>query len=377
MPGEVDRPGCDVDVHDPVDDLALEVALVLVDDILLPSIVELDKCQVALRLLGDGLINLLVVADPLQEVDDGLVGLHPLVVRTVDLDLPHVGLDNVIRGADTLEEDALEVILDDYPGEHIVPPLPGGVGRVKDGHVSVARLEPVDGVLQGVLHALLPDGLGTRVVWVKEVVFWFLGLVLVDVPPIVSGIEHPGVDPDPVEVPGELLGDVCLTPGGEADHDNDLTHSAHAGPGGNRHGGHYSSETITTQMRQNIDIVYCVVEVVLLIIRTTSVLLDFTCLVSEACVWWGAAMQPLTGGDAGVVIGAILLVCVTAVPDVPDYNVSARMSWFYLQDQLSVSAPFSSTLARPDCAVPPPPAQLSQPATRRGETVPGSYWVIS
>ena len=50
--------------------------------------------------------------------------------------------------------------------------------------------------------------------------------------PVLAQVEHPGVDPDPVEVPGELLGDVRLAPGGEADHDNDLAHSAHAGPGG-------------------------------------------------------------------------------------------------------------------------------------------------
>ena len=31
--GEVDCPGCDVHVHDPVDDLGLEVALVLVDHV--------------------------------------------------------------------------------------------------------------------------------------------------------------------------------------------------------------------------------------------------------------------------------------------------------------------------------------------------------
>ena len=58
----------------------LEVALVLVDDVLLPRVVELDEGQVALRLLADGLVDGLVVADPLQEVDDGLVGLHALVV---------------------------------------------------------------------------------------------------------------------------------------------------------------------------------------------------------------------------------------------------------------------------------------------------------
>ena len=48
-------------------------------------------------------------------------------------------------------------------------------------------------------------------------------------------------------------------------------------------------------------------------------------------------MQPLTGGEAGVVIGGILLVSVTSVPDVPDYVVVSRMSWFYLQQGSAVS----------------------------------------
>ena len=39
----------------------LEVALVLVDDVFLPRVVELDEGQVALRLLADGLVDGLVV----------------------------------------------------------------------------------------------------------------------------------------------------------------------------------------------------------------------------------------------------------------------------------------------------------------------------
>ena len=57
VPGQVDGPGGDVDIHDPVDNLALEVALVLVDDILLPSVVQLDEGQVALALLAYGLVD--------------------------------------------------------------------------------------------------------------------------------------------------------------------------------------------------------------------------------------------------------------------------------------------------------------------------------
>ena len=59
VPGEVDGPGRDVDVHDPVDDLALEIALVFVDDILLPRIVEFDEGKMALTFLTNGFIDCL------------------------------------------------------------------------------------------------------------------------------------------------------------------------------------------------------------------------------------------------------------------------------------------------------------------------------
>ena len=41
VPREIDRPWGDVHVHDPVDDLGLEVALVLVDHVLLASVEQL------------------------------------------------------------------------------------------------------------------------------------------------------------------------------------------------------------------------------------------------------------------------------------------------------------------------------------------------
>ena len=41
VPCEIDRPWGDVHVHDPVDDLRLEVALVLVDHVLLAGVEQL------------------------------------------------------------------------------------------------------------------------------------------------------------------------------------------------------------------------------------------------------------------------------------------------------------------------------------------------
>ena len=72
MSGEIDCPWCDVHVHDPVDNLRLEVSLVLVDHVLLPGVEQLDEGEVGLVLLGDWLINFLVVFYPLKEVSDCL-----------------------------------------------------------------------------------------------------------------------------------------------------------------------------------------------------------------------------------------------------------------------------------------------------------------
>ena len=49
-----------MDIHDPVDNFALEITLVLVDDILLPRIVQLDEGKMTLTLLTDGFIDCLL-----------------------------------------------------------------------------------------------------------------------------------------------------------------------------------------------------------------------------------------------------------------------------------------------------------------------------
>ena len=72
MSGEIDRSRCDVHVHDPVDNLRLEVSLVLVDHVLLPGVEELDEGEVGLVLLRDRLVDLFIMFYPLKEVGDCL-----------------------------------------------------------------------------------------------------------------------------------------------------------------------------------------------------------------------------------------------------------------------------------------------------------------
>ena len=53
-------------------EIHLEVALVLVDHVLLPSVEQLDEGEVRLILLGDRLVDFFVVFYPFKEVGDGL-----------------------------------------------------------------------------------------------------------------------------------------------------------------------------------------------------------------------------------------------------------------------------------------------------------------
>ena len=53
-------------------EIHLEVTLMLVDHVLLPSVEELDEGEVSLVLLGDWLVDFFVVFYPLKEVGDGL-----------------------------------------------------------------------------------------------------------------------------------------------------------------------------------------------------------------------------------------------------------------------------------------------------------------
>ena len=73
MSGEIDRSRCDVDIHDPVDNLRLEVSLVLVDHVLLPGVEQLDEGEVGLVLLRDRLVDLFIMFYPLKEVGDCLI----------------------------------------------------------------------------------------------------------------------------------------------------------------------------------------------------------------------------------------------------------------------------------------------------------------
>ena len=83
--------------------------------------------------------------------------------------------------------------------------MTAGVGSRYVTNISRSGFQPADRVVKGRLHALLPDGLGCRVIRIKEVMFRFLDSDLIDAPPVVPGIEHPGLDAHPVQISRQFL----------------------------------------------------------------------------------------------------------------------------------------------------------------------------
>ncbi len=82
---QVDCPRPQVDVHEVVDDPALDVALVLVHQDLLSGVEYLDEAEPRLQGLVQCLVLIGVVLDALLEVLDDRVGGEAHVVGAVDL----------------------------------------------------------------------------------------------------------------------------------------------------------------------------------------------------------------------------------------------------------------------------------------------------
>lgn len=124
-------------------------------------------------------------------------------------------LDDLGIVADRLDEEELEAhFLDDDVHDELAP-LDRGIGRVEDGHLAVARLQPLAGVVERVHGALGPDGHGLHVVGTKEVVA-LVGRGRVS--PVLAEIVDLRADADPVQVAAELLRDVGLAAGRQAHH---------------------------------------------------------------------------------------------------------------------------------------------------------------
>lgn len=100
--GEVNGSGGDVNVHEIVNDAGLDVTLVFVDHHLFPRVVDLHEGHVLLFLFVQGIVLLLVVLYPLEEIGQSCVLVHVRVVRTAHFDFHYILFDDLQEADDYL-----------------------------------------------------------------------------------------------------------------------------------------------------------------------------------------------------------------------------------------------------------------------------------
>lgn len=98
-----------MEIHEIVDDPALQVVMDLIDDDLTPDVDQLDVRQVLLVLI-DGLIDLFVHANAVPKVVGRNLRVLAHVIRTCGLDLTDIGHDERLIIALGLDEDGLDPV---------------------------------------------------------------------------------------------------------------------------------------------------------------------------------------------------------------------------------------------------------------------------
>lgn len=111
MPGQVDSPRQDSDIHEEVDNATLNVPDDPVHQEPLAHIEYFNKRQVLVEFLIDSFVFEFVEADPLEEVADGRGAVDVLVVGRVDFDLSDIGLDHFRVVADRLDVEETEAVI--------------------------------------------------------------------------------------------------------------------------------------------------------------------------------------------------------------------------------------------------------------------------
>ena len=98
-----------MEVHEVIDDSALEVVFDLVDDDLSTDVDQLDVCKILL-ILVDGLVHLLVFLDPVAEVSTCDFRVLALVVWGCGLYFHDIRHDDVVIVAFRLDVQCLDTI---------------------------------------------------------------------------------------------------------------------------------------------------------------------------------------------------------------------------------------------------------------------------
>jgi hypothetical protein len=136
-----DRARANVEVDEVVHDTALEVILDAVDDDLLANVHDLEVGVVILvTVLIDALVNLLVVANAVTEVESSLIWVLALVVWAGRLDVADVAHNEGLLVAFRLDEHDFDTLLGNSV-HHPLATLFGAICRIEDADYA-ALSEP-------------------------------------------------------------------------------------------------------------------------------------------------------------------------------------------------------------------------------------------
>lgn len=129
-------------VHEIVHYAALQVVLDAVDDDLSTDVHDLEISEVILILvLVDGLVDLLVVADAVAEIQRGLLGVLALIIRASGLNVPNIGHDELLVVALGLDKDDFDALLfEEFEDPHAT--LLGAIRCIEDTNYALLVLEP-------------------------------------------------------------------------------------------------------------------------------------------------------------------------------------------------------------------------------------------
>ena len=129
-----------MEVHEVVDDSALQVVLDLVDYDSASHIDQLDICKVLLILI-DCLVHLLVLLNAIAKVPARFFWILPHVVRRCGLNLHDVGHDDVFGVAFRFYVKGLHVVLLAFLSNPATARF-GGIGRIQYCNNTLSAIKP-------------------------------------------------------------------------------------------------------------------------------------------------------------------------------------------------------------------------------------------
>ena len=156
-----------MEVHEIVDDAALQVVFDLVDDDVFADVDEFDIGQVFF-VVSNGLVDLFVVADSVPEILSGHFRVLAFVVGRCGFDFEDVAHDQRFVVAFRFDIERLDVV---GFTSFVHPPSPGfgGVGSVEDGYYPFTHFEPLDHIRHGRFSGSMTQSFALCVALVEEI----------------------------------------------------------------------------------------------------------------------------------------------------------------------------------------------------------------